>query len=210
MVSIPHRRDSAPASRIVNTSEIPVFPLQTVLVPGGFLPLQIFEPRYLDMVRDCVRDDVGFGVCLVLEGVVSKGEAQHTRVGTLARVYDWHNMENGLLGVSTRGHGKFHIQSTRARDNGLMMADVEWLVEPAGVPVPDSCLLLSSFVDRLMDKLSANYPEFDRSHLDDAGWVGYRLTELLPLKNLERQGLLELDNPIQRLERLLEIIPRFQ
>lgn len=172
--------------------------------------MQIFEPRYLDMVRDCVRDDSGFGVCLILESAAPGGKNQHTRVGTLARVHDWNTMENGLLGISTRGHEKFHIQATRMRDNGLMIANVEWVKEPADVQVPDSCLLLSSFVDRFMDKLSSNYPEYDAAHLDNAVWVSYRLTELLPLKNLERQGLLELTDPVQRLEHILKILPRFQ
>jgi Lon protease-like protein len=194
----------------VSTSEIPIFPLQTVLVPGGFLPLQIFEPRYLDMVRDCVRDERGFGVCLVLEDTAAHNKSQHALIGTLARVQDWNVMENGLLGITTRGHERFRIHSTRMRDNGLMIAEVGWIADLPAMPVPDSCLLLSTFVDRFMDKLSANYPDYDANRLVDASWVGYRLTELLPLKNLERQGLLELNNPVQRLEQLLEIIPRFQ
>jgi len=194
----------------VNTTEIPVFPLHTVLVPGAYLPLQIFEPRYLDMVRDCVRDDSGFGVCLILESDDSNGKTAHSRIGTLARVTDWTTLENGLLGISTRGHEKFHIVSTRMRDSGLMVAEVEWLAELESVLVPDSCLLLSGFVDRFMDKLGTNYPEFEPGCLDNADWVGYRLTELLPLKNLERQGLLELKDPVRRLEQILEILPRLQ
>lgn len=192
------------------SAEIPLFPLHTVLVPGGFLPLQIFEPRYLDMVRDCVRDESGFGVCLILEGAEAGGVSQHARVGTLARVRDWHTMDNGLLGITTQGHERFAIRTTRMRDNGLMIGAVDWLEEPRPVEIPDECLLLSEIVDRFMDKLSANYPNYDGGKLEDASWVGYRLTELLPLKNLERQGLLELSDPVQRLQRLMEILPRFQ
>jgi Lon protease-like protein len=162
------------------------------------------------MIRDCVRDDTGFGVCLVLDRSEPGGNAQHARIGTLARVHDWNTTENGLLGISTRGHEKFHIQKTRMRDNGLMIAGVEWLEEPRDVQMPDACLLLSSIVDRFMDKLSGNYPEYDARLLEDAVWVSYRLTELLPLKNMERQGLLELSDPVQRLERLMKILPRFQ
>jgi Lon protease-like protein len=194
----------------VTTSDIPLFPLQTVLVPGGYLPLQIFEPRYLDMVRDCVRDESGFGVCLVLDGNDPTQAAHHVRVGTLALIRDWNMMENGLLGITARGQERFRVRSTRMRDNGLMIGAIELITEPEPVPVPDELLLLSRFVDRFMDKLSAHYPDYAPQRLEDASWVGYRLTELLPLKNLERQGLLELDDPVERLEHLLKIIPRFQ
>jgi len=189
---------------------IPIFPLQTVLVPGGYMPLQIFEPRYLDMVRDCVRDDSGFGVCLILEGSEAGQVTGHACVGTLARVRDWNTLENGLLGVTTQGHERYRIGATRMRDNGLMMAEVSWLPESPFTPVPAEYQLLSEIVARFMDKLEENYPGFERAWLQNANWVGYRLAELLPLRNLERQGLLELDDPLRRLQQLLEVLPRFQ
>jgi len=190
--------------------DIPVFPLQTVLVPGACLPLKIFETRYLDMVRDCVRDDAGFGVCLILEGAESGRVASHACVGTLARVRDWHTLEGGLLGVVAQGFDRFSIESTRMRDNGLMMATVKWLNEAPVTQVPEAYQLLADIVARFMDKLAAQYPGFEKAWLDDANWVAYRLTELLPIRNLERQGLLELDDPLDRLQRLLELLPRFQ
>ena len=191
-------------------SEIPLFPLQTVLVPGGFLPLQIFEPRYLDMVRDCVRDESGFGVCLIMENNGPESASQHARIGTIAHIRDWNTLENGLLGITVQGQERFMIRSTKMRNNGLMIARVQWMADPKAQAVPDSHLLLSTFVGRFMDKLAANYPEYAANRLEDAEWVGYRLTELLPLKNMERQGLLELNDPVQRLQVLLEILPRFQ
>jgi Lon protease-like protein len=194
----------------VTTSEIPIFPLQTVLFPGGYLPLQIFEPRYLDMVRDCVKEESGFGVCLVLDNEGPQTASQHAKIGTLARIRDWNTLKNGLLGIKTQGSDRFAIASTKMRDSGLMIASVQWLDETAPVDIPDSHLLLSTFVERLMDKLSANYPDYEKAQLEDASWVGYRLSELLPLKNLEKQGLLEIDDPVQRLQALLEVMPRFQ
>lgn len=191
------------------TSSIPVFPLQTVLVPGGFLPLQIFEPRYLEMVRDCVRDNHGFGVCLVMKNDGPRSTSQHARIGTLACIRDWNTLENGLLGITAQGQKRFLIESTKMRDNGLMIASVQWLDRCEPLPIPDSHLLLATFVERFMDKLASNYPDYDGSQLEDADWVGYRLTELLPLKNLERQGLLELSDPLERLQSLLELLPRF-
>lgn len=202
--------DARPGDLGGASAVIPIFPLQTVLVPGGYLPLQIFEPRYLDMVRDCVRDDSGFGVCLILEGNEAGQVSGHTRVGTLARVRDWNTLENGLLGITTKGHQRYSILSTRMRDTGLMLAEVRWLPEAKATTVPAEHQLLAEIVGRFMDKLEGNYPGFERAWLEDANWVGYRLTELLPIRNLERQGLLELDDPVERLQRLLEMMPRFQ
>jgi Lon protease-like protein len=191
-------------------SEIPLFPLQTVLVPGGYLPLQIFEPRYLDMVRDCVKEDTGFGVCLIMQNDGLQATSQHAKIGTLARVRDWNTLENGLLGISAQGQDRFLIQSTKMRDSGLMIGHIEWLSELAPQGVPDSYLLLATIVGRFMEKLDSNYPDYRPQLLEDAAWVGYRLAELLPLKNLERQGLLELNDPLARLQLLLELMPRFQ
>ena len=96
------------------------------------------------------------------------------------------------------------------RDNGLMMADVSDKPEASAVEVPEEMHLLSEIVARFMDKLDANYPDFDKDKLQDAAWVGYRLAELLPIRNLERQALLEMDEPLERLQSLLRILPRFQ
>ena len=192
------------------TQTIPIFPLQTVLVPGGFLPLKIFEQRYLDMIRDCVRDDSGFGVCLILDGTSAQEAAHHACVGTMARIRDWNTLEGGLLGIVAHGQQRFSIEATRMRDNGLMMADVSDKPEASAVEVPEEMHLLSEIVARFMDKLDANYPDFDKDKLQDAAWVGYRLAELLPIRNLERQALLEMDDPLERLQSLLRILPRFQ
>ena len=189
---------------------VPIFPLQTVLVPGGYLPLKIFERRYLDMIRDCVRDDSGFGVCLILDGTEAGETAHHACIGTMARIRDWNTLEGGLLGIVAQGDARFSIQSTRMRDSGLMIGDVEILAEQDAVDIPDELQLLSEIVARFMDKISENYPDFETRKLQDAAWVGYRLTELLPIRNLERQALLEMPDPVERLKDLLKILPRFQ
>lgn len=189
---------------------VPIFPLQTVLVPGGHLPLRIFEPRYLDMIRDCSQDDAPFGVCLLLPESSDVNHQHHARVGTLAVIRDFYTLDDGLLGITARGDRRFRMCHTSIRDNGLMMATVEELPEPERAAVPTSCSLLAHITHRLMDKVGDNYPEFQPDCLEDAAWVGYRLTELLPLENLEKQVLLELNDPLQRLQRLLEVMPRFQ
>jgi len=194
----------------VTSSEIPLFPLRTVLLPGGFLPLQIFEPRYLDLVRECSRSDSGFGVCLILHGSEAGIPPQHAGIGTLARIRDFNTLPNGLLGIVTRGEERFRVLRTRVRDNGLLIGNVEWLLEPAPKPVPGQYHVLVQVLERLLEKVGGNYPGWHRGLLDDAGWVGYRLTELLPLDSLEKQSLLGLEDAELRLQRLLERLPDFQ
>lgn len=190
--------------------EIPLFPLSLVLVPGGHLPLRIFERRYLDMVSQAARDGSGFGVCLASRAEGGQGAAQHARVGTLARIRDFYTLEDGLLGITCEGHERFRIERTNIRDNGLVYGDVHWLDEPASTALPPEFALLASITENFMQQLSANYPDYGASLLQDSGWVGYRLTELLPLEPAEKQVLLEMDDPLQRLQALLETLPRFQ
>ena len=104
----------------MNIAEIPLFPLRTVLFPGGILPLRIFEQRYLNMVRDCARDDSGFGVCLIREGGEAASEVKTTRVGTLAKIVDWYTLDDGLLGVSAVGSMRFSVDSCWREDDGLL------------------------------------------------------------------------------------------
>jgi Lon protease-like protein len=194
----------------VKTTDLPLFPLRTVLVPGGLLSLQIFEPRYLDLVRECARNDSGFGVCLILEGSESGAPPQHAGIGTSARIRDFNTLPNGLLGIVASGDSRFRIHRTRVRDNGLMIGKVEWLFEAPRRTVPDEYLVLAQVLERLMEKVGGNYPGWDGGLLEDCNWVGYRLTELLPLDPLEKQSLLGLEDPELRLQRLLERLPDFQ
>lgn len=191
-------------------SEIPIFPLRTVLFPGGQLPLRIFEQRYLDMVRHCTRTDTGFGVCFLVEKGEADSPARSARVGTLAHIVDWYTMEDGLLGLTAVGSSRFVLGEDRRTDSGLMMGEVEWLPEPPSTDVPVTYDVLSQVLARFMEKASDHYPDYEPEHLQDASWVGYRLSELLPLGGVEKQHLLELSDPLHRLQNLLELLPRFQ
>jgi hypothetical protein len=191
-------------------THIPLFPLHTVLFPGGYLPLRIFEQRYIDMVSECSRSGSCFGVCLINNPEGSGQAATHLRVGTMAEICDFSTLEDGLLGIAARGREKFVIQKTAMRDNGLLMADVEILAEPATVDLREEFSVLAMIAGRLMEQLGNNYPDFQPGDLQDAAWVGYRLAELLPLENNEKQVLLQLDEPLERLQLLLEVLPRFQ
>lgn len=192
------------------TADIPLFPLSTVLFPGGFLSLRIFERRYLDLVRDCARDNSGFGVCLILDGNEVGEPALPAAVGTLARITDFHTLPDGLLGIHAQGGERFHVDTTRVRDNGLIHGEVTMLGADPVVPVPAHCGLLATILERLLDRVGGELGKVDRACYDDAGWVGFRLAEALPLAAAERQHLLQLDDPIQRLDSLMHYLPRFQ
>ena len=194
---------------LINT-DIPIFPLQTVLFPGGHLPLRIFEPRYIDMVRECSARNRHFGVCLLNNPEETYSPATHLRVGTTAAIYDFSTLDDGLLGIAARGVEKFVIQKTRMRDNGLLMAEVETLSETVPVELPDQYSVLSMITGRFMEQLGGNYPEYQPHQLQDSVWVSYRLSELLPLENNEKQALLQITDPLDHLQVLLEALPRFQ
>ncbi len=192
------------------STDIPLFPLHAVLFPDGHLPLRIFEQRYLDMVRECSARGSCFGVCLIGNSENENRPATHLRVGTAAEICDFSTLEDGLLGITARGRQKFIIQSTRMRDNGLLMAEVELLNETDIVDVPDQYSVLSMVTGRFMELMGDRYPDFQPRQLQDAIWVGYRLADLLPLENEEKQVLLQISDPLERLQVLIDVLPRFQ
>jgi len=190
--------------------EIPLFPLRSVLFPGGFLPLRIFEQRYLKMVRDCARNETGFGVCLIREGEEAVSPVKTTEIGTHARIVDWYTLEDGLLGVSAVGTVRFVVDTSWQEDDGLFRARVNVLPEPAPHRLPEAYSLLAEVLGRFMEKVGHQYPSWSEDCLEDAVWVGYRLAELLPLAGIEKQHLLELSDPMERLQSLVDVLPRFQ
>jgi Lon protease-like protein len=180
-------------------TEIPLFPLGTVLFPGGPLPLRIFEARYIDLVRRCMREDTGFGVVLLTEGAeAGQGPTATSEVGTYARIVDFSGQPDGLLGIEARGERRFRILSrSRARD-GLNLAEVEWLPDAVDVPVPEEFSDLGPALDYVLGQVGDPYESLER-HLDDAGWVAGRLAEILPLPPEHKQHCLEIDDPVERL-----------
>lgn len=190
--------------------DLPLFPLGTVLYPGGQLPLRIFERRYLDMIRECARTGSSFGVCLILDGQEAGAPALPAAIGTLARIVDFHNREDGLLGILAEGDERFRVVRTRVRSDGLVRGDVEsWPAEPTH-NVPVEFALLQVILERLIENMAPQWRHAPRDLYDDASWLGFRLSELLPLQVDEQQRLLEITDPIQRLADLRDILPRFQ
>ena len=184
---------------------IPLFPLNTVLFPGGRLSLRIFEPRYVDMVRHCMRESTGFGVVLIREGVEAGGPAETFDVGTLARIVDFDQLDRGLLGITAVGERRFHVVGREVQKDGLNTGTVEWLVErEAAVPMADFAPY-AQLLEHLLPELGALYagvtPRFD-----DARWVVSRLIEMLPLPLPDKQLCLALDDPAKRLDLLRSIV----
>jgi hypothetical protein len=181
--------------------EIPLFPLGTVLFPGGPLPLRIFETRYIDLVRRCLRDDSGFGVVLIREGVEAGGPALTYDVGTYARIVDFSQQPDGLLGIRAAGERRFRIIERRRERDGLNVADVEWLPVDLPQPLPEEFAELGPALDAILAQVGEPYASLER-RLDDAAWVAGRLAEILPIPPGHKQHCLELDDPVERLRYL--------
>lgn len=189
------------------TDLLPLFPLRTVLVPGGSLGLRIFETRYLDLVRDCGRSGTGFGVCLILDGGEAGQPATPAMVGTEARIEDFGKSDDGLLTLLVRGTRRFRVRSTHVRSNGLLVGEVDWLD-----PDPDDELrpehgLLGSLLRQAIDQVGGEHANAPPVRFDEAAWVGWRLAELLSITHAQQQALLEEDDPHVRLDRLLALLP---
>lgn len=187
-----------------HTQFMPVLPLNTVLYPDGLLPLRVFEPRYLDLVAQCLRDDECFVVSLITTGSET-GEAEFHPVGTTARIVDWDQGRDGILHVQAVGEQRVRIRDHEVRRGGLCVASVEVLDTPEPVPVP---IRHRRLADMLAEHLSeiAVYTR-DAIRPDDANWLADRLCEILPLGFTDRQALLELDDPLVRLDLLCHLLP---
>jgi uncharacterized protein len=177
---------------------LPLFPLSTVLFPGGLLPLRIFETRYIDMVRNCLRTDSGFGICAIRAGAEVGEAADVYAVGTRAVIADWEGRPDGLLGITARGEQRFRILRTWVQPDRLLMGEVEPLEEPVPVPLPEEFLGLATLLDRLLSELGRPYTDLDWD-AGNAVWVAARLAELLPVNLAAKQQMLECDEPLSRL-----------
>ncbi len=191
----------------MSLQSLPLFPLQTVLVPGASLGLRIFEARYLDLVRDSARSGTGFGVCLILDGGEAGQPATPASIGTEARIEDFGATPEGLLTISARGGRRFRVRESNVRGNGLRVAEVEWCEPDPDDELRPEHALLGTLLQQVIEQVGGEYAKAPPSRFDDAAWVSWRLTELLPLDNAQRLGLLEEDDPHARLDRVLAWMP---
>ena len=186
---------------------LPLFPLQTVLLPGESLVLRVFETRYLDMVRDCARDGSGFGVCMIVSGRETGEPAMPADVGTEARIEDFGAAENGLLTLRVRGGRRFRVLDTTVRANGLVEGTVRWRDADPDDELRPEHALLGAMLEEAVEHAGGELAKTPRAKFDDAAWVGWRMAELLPLSLPQRLSLLQEDDPHARLERLLGLMP---
>ena len=187
---------------------IPLFPLNSILFPKGRISLQIFESRYLDMIRACMKDQSGFGVVLIEEGseVARPGmKLDIHRVGTYSEVVDWNQLANGLLGITVEGRKTFRIVESWREENDLCVAEVQFQehdgVDSEPVEVGEE---FQEYVELLQGL--ARHPAIEELKLDvkfeNLREIAWRLSELLPISNRDKQGLLEIADPITRLEQI--------
>ncbi|HZD51758.1 MAG TPA: LON peptidase substrate-binding domain-containing protein [Woeseiaceae bacterium] len=184
--------------------KVSLFPLQTVLYPGGPLPLRIFEPRYLDMICECLKEEHPFGVLLIRHDS-GAGVATTFNVGTLAEITDWYQGSDGLLGITAVGGDRFRLLSSERRPNGLHVGEVQILPEDRHESLPEEYRPLAHILAGVLDDLGRLYETLDR-HYDDAAWVGYRFAEILPISPEEKQSCLETDDPVERLQIVRKVL----
>ncbi|MDX1604649.1 MAG: LON peptidase substrate-binding domain-containing protein [Candidatus Competibacterales bacterium] len=188
--------------------ELPLFPLGTVLYPGGVLPLRIFEPRYLDMVGNCLRQGTGFVVVALSEGHEAGSEtiAFHA-LGTRAEIVDFDQLEDGMLGLTCRGAERLRVTRHRVRPDRLILANLAMPEPEPAQAVGADHRPLAEFLRELLDRDEAEpYRRWLQEDWSDAGWLGFRLAELLPLPLELKVHLLELSDPERRLDILATIL----
>jgi Lon protease-like protein len=190
-----------------------LFPLKTVLFPGGILPLKIFEQRYIEMTKSCVRENRPFGVCLIAQGdEVAAAPAvapEIASVGTLARIKDWDMPQPGILHVVTQGEGRFQVRRHAMQASGLVVGEVTPIpIEPA-MSLEDIHQPLADLLELIATRVGPQHFPAELAY-GDASWVGYRLAELLPLPLHIKQSMLEINDAQVRLQVLQKFLAQHQ
>ncbi len=187
-------------------TEIPLFPLKTILLPEVPLSLQVFEQRYIKMISSCLKDGEGFGIVLIRDGSEVGRAPLIFPVGLYVTVQDWHRQGNGMLGISVAGELKFSVKSTRIQDDQLLLAKVKW-------HDPEPKTQVSARFDGLARLLTdlRQHPEIKALNLPEPEYacqLGWQLTQLLPISKPEQVALLAIDDPDVRLQRIAEHLER--
>jgi Lon protease-like protein len=190
---------------VPKTLAIPLFPLHTVLFPHGTLPLRIFEPRYLEMVSSCLKTEQGFGICLIRSGSEVGKAAETYDTGTLSEITYFNQQADGLLGITASGKQRFHIVATEIQPNQLTIAEVELIPNEEPTPIPAKYESAVQILKRIFENLGYPFAKIEK-HYDDAGWVSNRLAEFLPISLDQKQLLLQLNDPLKRLERVWSLL----
>lgn len=184
---------------------LPLFPLNTVVFPGGRLPLRIFEQRYLEMIKRAIAESTPFGICAIREGTETGTPAIPYAIGTVVTVTDWDMPQTGILHIETQAQERFAIRASHANPDGLLLGEVEPFRIEAPVAIPSEFELAVEILRHLLNEYGdAHFPA--PHDFDNAVWVGYRLSEALPLPLGAKQHLLEIHDSILRLRILTEFL----
>lgn len=190
---------------VVNKIKIPLFPLNAVLFPGGALPLRIFEPRYLDMVSDCLKSESKIGVILIEYGNEAGAAAQAHEIGTISYISYWHKRNDGILGITLTGEQRFKVLSSEVKSNQLTVAEVELLPCPTNTKEENDEEQLINLLKQIIAQLDPPYSTM-KKHYDDLDWVSARLIELLPLHLIDKQNMLIMSDVRERINYLLPLL----
>ena len=194
--------------------EAPLFPLRTVLFPAGTLPLRIFETRYVDMVRRCMREGLPFGIVLIRQGVEARLQQSDSQpdvfsVGTTAVISDFNPLSDGMLGLVCNGVRKFRITATREQPDHLLLGQIEYLPDEVQIPIQSEDGMLVDILRELV-----LHPMIQKLGLtvdfEDGRSVGWRLAELLPIDPEIKQSLLQMQSPRERLAELRRIVSKLR
>tara|TARA_B100001778_G_C18598802_1_gene636155 strand:- start:2167 stop:2769 length:603 start_codon:yes stop_codon:yes gene_type:complete len=189
----------------MNNQTIPLFPLKSIVLPGGIFPLRIFERRYIDMVKNCIKNDTGFCIVLVRNNSQKEYIDDVYNYGCYVEISDWNQLEDGLLGITVEGKYKIHILDSKLNDNNLLCGKIEKSPEEKEFMIPQKYLILSKFYRKIYPGIK-NFISFKNERYSDATWISYRLTECLPLDSSTKNKLISINHGIDRLERIYEIV----
>jgi Lon protease-like protein len=179
------------------TTSLPIFPLGSVLFPGGTLSLRVFEQRYLEMAKACLKNDAPFGITLIDAGDEAGSPAQHEVVGTVAQIVNWDMQEPGILQISVRGESRFRLAGKSVTRSGLIIGDMILIPDDLHVDCPELAPC-AAFLRKVLAHTSSE--QMAAAHFEDAAWVSFRITELLPFNNAVKQKMLELTDVRMRLD----------
>ncbi len=189
------------------STALPLFPLNTVVFPGGRLPLKIFEQRYLEMIKQAIAGNTPFGICAIREGAETGTPATPYSVGTRVHITDWDMLQTGILHIDTEAQERFVIRNILTEPSGLLIGEVEAVSAESAIAVPADLELAVEILRHIIDEYGeAHFPP--PHDFGNAVWVGYRLSEVLPLKLGIRQNLLEMNDSITRLSILTEFLKK--
>jgi uncharacterized protein len=203
MTIISNNADTNQLPELLQT--VPLFLLSNVLFPNGVLRLRVFEQRYIDMVRQCMREKKPFGVCLITKGKEANAPKDFVRVGCLARIVDFDMAQLGVLEIRCNGEQRFEVQTFDVQKDGLVLAQVKLIEPDAVIAIPDDLQTCASLAQELVKEIERKLDEESNQviaapyEFESAAWVGNRLCEVLPISPAARQELMALRDPLSRL-----------